>query len=186
MTNILLVTRSKGLQLVLALVLGTSGLTTAAMAQDAATGTQKIAVLDMAAALFNSDIAKKVEEELKTETAEDEGKIRSLATEATELQDQLKKDAAVLSETEQRKKNEQLQEIGVQYKYLVDKVQALVEQRRQQFQETYSPNLVEAIKAIVEEENFDFVYRKEAVLYSKPAYDITARVTEKLNSQNPQ
>jgi outer membrane protein len=182
MINILLVTRSKGLQLLLALVLGTGGFATTAMAQDAAT--QKIAVLDMAAALFNSDIAKKVEEELKTETSEDEGKIRALAEEATTLQEKLQKDAAVMSEAEQRKANEQLQEIGVQYQYLVEKVQALVEQRRQQFQETYSPNLVEAIKSIVEEENFDFVYRKEAVLYSKPAYDITARVTEKLNSQN--
>ncbi len=184
MINILLVTRSRGLQLVLALAVGVFGFGAAAMAQDAAPAEQKVAVLDMGAALFNSDIAKKVEEELKTETAEDEGKIRALAEEATALQEKLQKDAAVMSEAEQRKANEQLQEIGVQYQYLLEKVQTLVEQRRQQFQETYSPNLVEAIKAIVEEENFDFVYRKEAVLYSKPAYDITARVTEKLNSQN--
>lgn len=179
-TNILSVTRSRGLQLLLVLTLGTFGFTNVAAAQDA----QKVAVLDMAAALFNSDIAKKVEEELKSETAEDEGKIRALAEDANELQQKLQKDAAVMSEAEQRKANEQLQEIGVQYQYLLEKVQTLVEQRRQQFQETYSPNLVEAIKAIVEEENFDFVYRKEAVLYSKPAFDITARVTEKLNSQN--
>jgi outer membrane protein len=175
--------RFKGLQLVLALVLGGFGFGTSVMAQDAP-ATPKVAVLDMGTALFNSDMAKKVEEELKAETAEDEQKIRTLAQEATALQEKMQKDAAVMSEAEQRKTNEQLQEIGVQYQYLIEKLQTLMEERRQQFQQTYSPNLVEAIKAIVEEENLDFVYRKEAVLYSKESYDITARVTERLNSQN--
>jgi outer membrane protein len=162
MTNILTNTRSKGLQLVLALVLGGAGFGASVMAQDAP-AVPKVAVLDMGTALFNSDMAKKVEEELKAETAEDEQKVRTLAQEAQTLQEKLQKDA---------------------YQYLMEKLQTLMEERRQQFQETYSPNLVEAIKAIVEEENLDFVYRKEAVLYSKESYDITARVTERLNSQN--
>ncbi len=180
MTKLLINFRSKGIKLMLALVLGGFGLANSALAQDA----PKIAVLDMGAALFNSDLAKKVEEEMKTETAEDEQKIRALAEEATALQEKMQKDAAVMSEDEQRKANEKLQEIGVQYKFLVEKVQGLYEQRRQQFQETYSPNLIEAIKAIVEDEEYDLIYRAEGVLYFKPAYDITAQVTEKLNSQN--
>ena len=153
------------------------------MAADSPPANPKIAVLDMGAALFNSDLAKKVEEELKAETAEDEQKIHNLEEQAKGLQEKLQKDAAVMSEAEQRKANEELQEIGVQYKYLVEKLQALVQQRRQQFQETYSPNLVEAIQAIVEEEKFDLVYRSEALLFFQ-GYDITARVTERLNAQN--
>lgn len=175
-------THAKGLQLILALVLGVATFVAPVQAQDAAA--PKVAVLNMGEALFNSDLAKKVEEEMKTETAEDEQKIRALAEEATALQEKLQKDAAVMSEDEQRKSNEKLQEIGVQYKYLIEKVQALYEQRRQQFQETYSPNLIQAITAIVEEEKFDLVYRSEALLFFQPAYDITARVTERLNSQN--
>jgi outer membrane protein len=143
-TNILINSRSKGLQLVLALALGGFGCGASVMAQDAPV-TPKIAVLDMGRALFESDIAKKVEEEIRTETAEDAEKIRVLEQQAVALQEKLQKDAAVMSEAEQRKANEQLQEIGVQYKYLAEKLQALMEQRRQQFQETYSPNLVEAI-----------------------------------------
>src|SRR5687768_16295309 len=121
MINILLVTRSRGLQLVLVLALGVFGFGAAAMAQDTTSATQKVAVLDMGAAFSNSHFARKVEEELKTETAEDEGKIRALAEEATALQALLQKDSAVMSEAEQRKANEQLQEICVQYQYLLEK-----------------------------------------------------------------
>lgn len=182
-TNILINSRPKRLQLMLALALGGLCCGASVMAQDVPAN-PKIAVLDMGRALFDSDIAKKVEEELRTETAEDAEKIRTLEQEAVALQEKLQKDTAVMSEAEQRKANEQLQEIGVQYQYLAEKLQTLTEQRRQQFQETYSPNLVEAIQAIVAEEKYDLVYRAEAVLFFQPAYDITARVTERLNSQN--
>jgi outer membrane protein len=143
----------------------------------------KIAVLDMAAALFNSDIAKKVEQEMRTETADDETKVRALAEEATKLQERLQKDAAVMSEAEQRKIADQIQEIGVQYQFLVQKIQNLLQERRQAFQQTYAQNLLLAITEIVEQENYDIVFRAEGVLHYQDAYDITARVTEKLNQQ---
>lgn len=151
-------------------------------AQDAA---PKIAVLDMAAALFNSDKAKAVDAEIQAQTAEDQTKARSLAEQATALQEKLQKDEAVMSDDEKRKTAEQIQEIGVQYQFLAEKIQKLYNDRRQQFQETYAPNLIQAITAVLEEETdkFDMVLRSEAVLHFEPTYDITARVTEKLNQQ---
>jgi|GEM_PF-105579 outer membrane protein len=143
----------------------------------------KIAILDMAAALFNSDVAKKVDEEVQAQTADDAEKVRLLAEEATTLQKKLQTDASVMSEDEKRKANEQIQEIGVQYQFLVEKVQKVVGDRRQQFQDTYAPNLIQAITAVVEEDDFDLVFRSEAVLHYRTAFDITARVTEKLNQQ---
>jgi outer membrane protein len=152
-----------------------------AQAQDA----PKVAVLDMAQALFNSDKAKAVDAEIQSQTAEDQTRARSLADEARALQEKLQKDEAVMSDDEKRKTAEQIQEIGVQYQFLAEKIQKLYEERRQQFQETYAPNLIQAITAVLEEETdkFDIVLRSEAVLHFEPAYDITARVTEKLNQQ---
>lgn len=144
---------------------------------------QKVAVLDMAAALFNSDKAKAVDEELKSQTSDDEEKIRNLADQGRTLQEKMQKDAAVMSDADKRKTEEQLQEINVQYQFLLQKVQNLVNERRQQFQQTYAPNLVQAIQAVVEEDNYDMVLRAEAVLHYSNAYDITAKVTEKLNKQ---
>jgi len=36
---------------------------------------------------------------------------------------------------------------------------------------------------VVEQENYDIVFRAEGVLHYQDAFDITARVTEKLNQQ---
>jgi Outer membrane protein len=172
------VSSSRALALGLAVLL-VGGMSDVALAQ----APQKVAVLDMAAALFNSDKAKQVDEQLKQETAEDEQKIRSLAEQGRGLQEKLQKDAAVLSDADRRKTEEQLQEINVQYQFLIQKVQNLLNERRQQFQQTYAPNLVQAIQEVVEEGNYDLVLRADAVLHFSNAYDITARVTEKLNSQ---
>lgn len=167
-------------QVLVALVLAAGG---PAFAQDAGGPPQKVAVLDMAQALFNSDKAKAVDQEVQTQTADDQAKVRALAEEATKLQEKLKKDEAVMSDEDKRKTAEQIQEIGVQYQFLVEKIQKLVQDRRQQFQETYAPNLIQAITEVVEAENFDIVFRSEAVLHYRTAYDITAKVTEKLNAQ---
>jgi outer membrane protein len=141
-----------------------------------------VAVLDMNAALFNSEVAKQVDAQVRQETAEDEQKVRALAEEATALQEKLQNDASTMSDDEKRKSAEQIEEIGVQYQFLVQKIQNLVQERRQQFQQTYAPNLIQAITTVVEEGGYDLVLRSEAALHFRTDYDITARVTEKLNA----
>lgn len=143
----------------------------------------KIAILDMAAALLNSEVAIVVNEELEQETSSDREKVTSLAEQAQTLQDQLQRDAEVLSESEQRRIVGELQELQNQYQFLVQKIQTLANDRRQQFQQTYAPNLVQAISEVVEEDDFDIVFRAEVALHFKNVYDITARVTAKLNEQ---
>ena len=144
---------------------------------------QKVAVLDMAAALFNSERAKAVDQEMQRQSADDLAKVRSLADEGKKLQDKLKKDEAAMSEDEKRKNQEKIQEIGVQYQYLQEKLQKLFQDRRQQFQEVYAPNLIKAITEVVEEEKLDMVLQSGAVLHYRNEYNITSRVTEKLNAQ---
>jgi len=144
----------------------------------------KIAILDMSTALLNSEVAKGVEEELQAETSVDQDKIRALAEQAKKLQDQLQKDAEVLSESEQRRIVGELQELQNQYQFLFQKLNTLSNERRQQFQQAYSANLVQAISEVVEEGGYDLVLRAEVALYFDSAFDITARVTEKLNLQS--
>ena len=91
-----------------------------------------------------------------------------------------------MSESEQRRIVGELQELQNQYQFLVEKIQTLINQRRQQFQQTYAPNLVQAITEVVEEDNYDIVLRAETVLHWRSSYDITPRVTEKLNAQQEQ
>ena len=146
-------------------------------------GSLKIAVLNMAEALMNSEVARGVEQELQAETKEDQDKLRNLATQGTTLQERLQKDGEVMSETEQRRIVGEIQEIQNQYQFLLQKIQTLSQERQQQFQQTYAPNLVQAISEVVEEEGLDLVIRAEMALYFDNPLDITARVTEKLNQQ---
>lgn len=160
-----------------AMVLGTGNV----LAQD--NSDLKVAILDMAAALLNSEMAKEVDGELQQETAEDQTKVRNLSEQAQKLQEQLQKDQEVLSEAEQRRIVGELQELQNQYQFLVQKIQKLINDRRQQFQQTYAPNLVQAISEVVEEDGYNLVIRAEAALYYDNGFDITAKVTEKLNQQ---
>lgn len=143
----------------------------------------RVAILDMAAALYNSELATAVQEQLSADTAADSARIRELAAEGVALQERLTVDAEVLSDAERRDIQAQLEEIGVQYQYLERRVDQQVQERRGVFEQTYSSNLIQAITAVVEEENFDIVLRAEVALFYKDAMDITARVTEKLNEQ---
>lgn len=171
--------RGKSLLLIVGLLL-----TGVVSAQEVApTGRLRVAILDMAAALYNSELASAVQEQLTTDTASDSQRIRDLAAQGTALQQRLSVDAEVLSETERRNIMEQLEEIGVQYQFLENRVDQMVQQRRSMFEQTYSTNLIQAITAVVEEEDFDIVLRAEVALFYKDAMDITARVTAKLNEQ---
>lgn len=149
-----------------------------AFAQDAA---PKIAVLDMASALFNSDRAKAVDAEIETQTAEDKAKLLQIQEQATAINDRVQQDAAVMSDEEKRKAQTELQDLSVQYQAIGERVQAYLEERRNAFQQEHAQALITAIQAVIDEGQYDVVVRAEAAFYFNTALDITARVTEKLN-----
>jgi outer membrane protein len=169
--------RALSLALPLGMVLGLASSPTLAQMQ------LKIAVLDMSAALFNSERAKTEDDKVRLETSEDENKVRALAEQATALQEKLQKDGSIMSEDQRRRAAEEIEELGVQYNFLVQKLQRMMQERRQNFQQAYTPNLIQAITAVIEEEKFDIVFRAEAVLHYNNVNDITAQVTAKLNQQ---
>ena len=140
-----------------------------------------IAVLNVQEALFNSERAQQVDAQVREETAADEQRVRDLAQEAQRLSQRLEQDASILSQEEQRRLNSQIEEIGVQYQYLVQKLQGIVQERQGQFQQNTTPLLVQAISQVVEEEDYDLVLRAEAALHFRSSHDITDRVTEILN-----
>ena len=153
------------------------------MAQAADNPAPKIAVLDMARALFESEIAKEVDTQFGQQTANDQEKVRELATEAQALQQQLQQDGEAMSDAQKQELASEIESIGVQYQYLVQKLQQQQQQLQQQFQQAYAPNLIQAIQAVVEEDGYDLVLRAEAALHFRTAYDITAKVTARLNQQ---
>lgn len=141
----------------------------------------KIAVLDVNGALLNSSAAQQIDSEILAETAEDREKLETLATEMQGLQQRVQRDEATLSDAEKKRIEDQFNELGVQYNYLAQKLQTLSQERMQQFQQAYTPALIQAIQEVVEQENYDLVLNRNAVLHYGSGTDITAKVIERLN-----
>lgn len=142
----------------------------------------KIGVVDIRAALFSSDAAKAFSQEMAGQFKTQEMEVRSVQESGHKLQERIKKDAAIMSDTERTKLALELEEKAKEFKYLKGKLDNAVATKKQEFIQESKPKVDEVLKDIVETENFDLIMPREAVVYSAQSLDITAKVIEKLNA----
>ena len=90
----------------------------AAMAQDT-----KIGVLNALQALFNSDAARIVQEELEQEFNADETRAQELSEQLTALSEKFQHDEAVMTQDEIRRMNSNAQDLQVQLQLIQERVQ---------------------------------------------------------------
>ena len=146
----------------------------------------KVAVVDIGAAIFNSDIAKQRVKELEGESslgslqAEYEGKMSEVQA--------LQKDADAngLSWTDEQKakyKND-LDYLAADVDLIKRKVQKEKQVIQQKILEEVRPTAVEQLDALVKEESVDVLLRSEAVFWSAPASDLTAKLIDRINKAN--
>lgn len=164
----------KSLVACLSLVLISQG----AFAQDT-----KIGVLNALQALFNSDAARVVQEELEQEFALDEARAQELTDELTALAEKFQQDEAIMSEQEINRMNSNAQDLQVQLQLIQERVQQALQEKNQLFLESMQPTLAAAVTDVVAEGGFDLILNVDAAPYFAPVLDITARVTAKLNEQ---
>ena len=69
----------------------------------------KIAVVDVQAAILNSEEAKRLMAQIQNEFKDEEEKIRNIQSEAAVLFERLQKDAEVMSEAEKRRVQQQIE-----------------------------------------------------------------------------
>lgn len=144
---------------------------------------QKIAVLSVEQALLSSDAAKSFREELKKEFADDEKQLVALEKQARELRDKLQKNAGLAAEEEIKQMRLQFQKAFAEYQRRGQALQQQRAEREQAFIAEMRPRLDQAIRALIDSEQFDIVISKQATVYSANSVDLTARVTQLLNQQ---
>ena len=157
----------------------------ATFAQNAAAQDAKIGILNAIQALFNSDAARVVQEELEQEFAQDEQRATELTEELTTLQEQYQQNEAVMSEDEVRRMNSDAQDLQVQLQLIQERVQTALQEKNQEFVQSMQEELTQAVTDVVAEGGFDLILNTESAPYFAPVLDITARVTATLN-QNSQ
>ena len=83
----------------------------------------KIAVLDTQRALVSSEEAKALLEQVQSELKKEEEEVNALGAEIQALQEKLQTDGEVMSPTEQRKAQTDIEDKRIDYEFLVNKLQ---------------------------------------------------------------
>ncbi|MFP6839988.1 MAG: hypothetical protein VB962_10490, partial [Pseudohongiellaceae bacterium] len=83
----------------------------------------KIGLLNALQALFNSDAARVVQEELEQEFSIDEARAQELTDQLGSLQEEYQQNEAVMSEEEIRRMNSNAQDLQVQLQLIQERVQ---------------------------------------------------------------
>ena len=151
------------------------------MAQGAFAQDTKIGVLNALQALFNSDAARVVQEELEQEFSADETRAVELSDQLTALRTDYQQNSAVMTQEQIRRMNSNAQDLQVQLQLINERVQKALQEKNQQFLESMQQELAEAVTDVVAEGGFDLILNSDSTPYFAPVLDITARVTAKLN-----
>lgn len=162
----------KSLIACLSLVLVSQG----AFAQDT-----KIGVLNALQALFNSDAARVVQEELQQEFSADETRAQELNDQLVALQEEYQQNEAVMTEQEISRMNANAQDLQVQLQLIQERVQQALQTKNQEFLESMQEELAAAVTDVVAEGGYDLILNVDSTPYFAPVLDITAKVTAKLN-----
>lgn len=143
----------------------------------------KIASLDVQRAIGESEEAQVAVEKLQQELGGEQEALQALNTEITGLQERLRKDGEVLSETEKRKLQKDIEDKQIDYQFQVNKLQKALNDRQQDIIGAMAPKLDAVLKDIIAVDGYDLIVHRQNVLYVNSKHDITRRVTEKLNEK---
>jgi len=141
----------------------------------------KMAVIDVQAAILSSEQAKEKIAELKKRYAPDQNELKNLAEEIQKMQAKLEQDAAVMSESEKRQLGKDIEDKAVDFQFQQKKLQKSQQESQQELMGELSPKLESAIQSVIETGEYDLILERRSLIYAKPEYDITKKITEKMN-----
>lgn len=140
-----------------------------------------VGVVNLEQALFNSQAAQELQAVIQEEFRDDQTRAEQLNAELTELVERAQRDESIMSDSEKRRVSSDAQEKQVQLQMISERVQAALQERNQAFIESMRQNLGNAIQAVVQEGGYNIVLNADSVAFFDNTYDITAKVTAKLN-----
>lgn len=143
----------------------------------------KIAVIDTQRALLESEEARQLMQAAQSELQGDQNQLQTLGQQIMGLREQFQKDAEVMGESDQRRRQKEIEDKQIEYEFLANKLQKAVNDRRQELGQQMVPKLEAVLKELTEKEGYDLVLERGAVMYADGKHDITRRVTELLNEK---
>jgi len=143
----------------------------------------KIAVIDTQRALLESEEARALMQTAQSDLQGDQTQLQSLGQELQKLREQFQKDAEVMSETDRRSRQKEIEDKQIEAEFLSNKLQKAVNDRRQELGRQMVPKLEAVLKELTDAEKYDVILERGSLLFADPKHDITKRVTDMLNAK---
>ena len=140
----------------------------AAMVSLAAIAESKIGIVDPQRAIMQSEIGKQSVEQIIARFSEQDEMLKENNKEITTLLEKLKKDTELMSDQE--------------FENLLQEINRAKSELSQRVIQSLTPRFSEAIDALVLSDKYDLILRKDSVFYGHELYDVTAKITEKMNA----
>lgn len=143
----------------------------------------KIAVLDIQSAILNTDVAQERLKALRNEPdfKDNRKELESLKKEHDKMVEKLKKDLAVLSAEQKQAKSQRISEKRADIEHVARKLQAAEQQLVQEVVQELAPKMQEVVGELIKNEQIGLLLDRKATLHVDNAFNITAKVTDKLN-----
>jgi outer membrane protein len=141
----------------------------------------KVAVVDVQTAILNSEEAKRLLGQIQEEFKDDEDNIRQIQSQAATILERMQKDSEVMSDAEKRRLQQEIESLNNDFVYERQKLQRSIDERQQELFAGIDQKVQRAIEELVRSDDFDIILPRGAALYVGDIYNITRKVTEKLN-----
>ena len=143
----------------------------------------KVAVFDAQAAIFNTDLAKQRIDEYskKPEIASMRAKFEGLQSDLQNMQKEKETNGMTWSQDQAAEHRKQEEYKAADLQLIVKKLKAEENAALGSIQRELAPKVQTAVNQIVEAEGIGILLHKRAAVYAGPTFDITQKVTDKLN-----
>lgn len=139
------------------------------------------AVVNINAAIAQSKDAKAWNKKFKSQNATAINDLKALERDIQKLQNDYKKDEAVMSDDQKRKAKLKLQEKLEELQFKGKKFQAKQGQEQQEMLKTVYPKVGKALDKLMDKHKYDIIFRAEAVANASEQANITDEVIKELN-----
>jgi outer membrane protein len=143
----------------------------------------RVAFVDMERVLDSSEAITSIMAEVDDELAKESGKIDRLRLEARRLNLELEKQDLVLSDSERRRRQQEILDLMAESDELDYRFKRSVKEKQRTTIEPLLEEVLRLIADVARREKFDLVVRGEVVLYGNSSVDLTPLVIDQVNSE---
>lgn len=149
-----------------------------------AADTNKIGFVDLQRAIVESEAGKKARVDLEAFGKSKQGTIDEKLANINKLEDELAKQASVLSAAARKSKEEELEKLQRDFQRLVADSRAELQKKENELTSAILKDMIELIEEVGESEGYTIILSSEFIIYHKKEIDITDSIIKKFNESS--